>query len=136
MKVRCIDKLGAWCLEMNTVYTVVHDLGDVYMLEGVSGEWYKSRFEVVEEDGTKEDVVSSPKHYQLFPGIEVVDIRDRLLDKIESSKILPMKHKEAGYYSEMMGYLMRCMDKNGLQDMKKARWYLDRLINSLEGKNG
>ena len=25
-------------------------------------------------------------------------------------------------------YLWRWMDKNGIQDLKKARWYLDRLI--------
>lgn len=31
-------------------------------------------------------------------------------------------------------YLWRFQDKNGLEDLKKARWYLDDLINQMEGK--
>lgn len=31
-------------------------------------------------------------------------------------------------------YISRCMRKNGLEDLKKARWYIDRLITFLESK--
>jgi len=32
----------------------------------------------------------------------------------------------------MMQYLMRFMDKKGLEDLKKASWYLNKIINSYE----
>jgi hypothetical protein len=35
-------------------------------------------------------------------------------------------------YVQMMQYLMRFMDKNGVEDLKKARWYLDKLIDSYD----
>lgn len=31
-------------------------------------------------------------------------------------------------------YILRHKNKNGLEDLKKARWYLDREIETLEGK--
>jgi hypothetical protein len=99
----------------------MEDMGDVWGKEGLN--------EVVV------DLVNKPNHYLLLEGVEVIDVRDVLLDKIETSDILPMKHKQAGYYSEMMGYLMRCMDKNGLQDLEKAQFYLSRLISQLREGN-
>jgi hypothetical protein len=35
-------------------------------------------------------------------------------------------------YTQMMQYLMRFMDKNGVEDLKKARWYLDKLIDAYD----
>ena len=31
-------------------------------------------------------------------------------------------------YVQLMQYLMRFMDKNGKEDLEKARWYLDKMI--------
>ena len=33
-------------------------------------------------------------------------------------------------YVQLMQYLMRFMDKNGVEDLKKARWYLDKMISA------
>lgn len=41
---------------------------------------------------------------------------------------------EAVCVANVIKYLWRYELKNGLEDVKKARWYLDRLINELEGK--
>ena len=82
------------------------------------------------------DVVSKPKHYMLFDADTVVFFADNekgieVRDVIEClvSKFSP---QEAGMfiadYVQLMQYLMRFMDKNGKEDLKKARWYLDKLI--------
>ena len=77
---------------------------------------------------TAYDVVSKPKHYMLFEdkGIEVRDVIERLVSKFSS--------QEAGMfiadYVQLMQYLMRFMDKNGKEDLEKARWYLDKMISA------
>jgi hypothetical protein len=89
------------------------------------------------------DVVSKPKHYMLFDadyvnstaylkeGIEVRDVIEKLVNKIP-----PVSRDYGGLfvadYVQMMQYLMRFMDKNGVEDLKKARWYLDKLIDSYD----
>lgn len=79
------------------------------------------------------DAVHSPKHYMLFEkeGIEVRDVIAKLVDKMyasyETPKNMPMALSD---YVQMMQYLMRFMDKNGKEDLEKARWYLDKLIDS------
>lgn len=73
------------------------------------------------------DPVNKPKHYQLLPGVEVIDVLDALCDKLDKSSVWKFSAKDASYYAQAMGYLMRCMDKNGKQDIQKAIWYLQRL---------
>lgn len=77
------------------------------------------------------DAVEKPKHYMLFEeeGIEVRDVIEKLVDKIEWR---PDSSLFIADYVQMMQYLMRFMDKNGVEDLKKARWYLDKLIDSYE----
>lgn len=79
------------------------------------------------------DPVNNPSHYQLLPGVEVIDVLDVLCNKLDKSESLVLTGSQKSYYAQMMGYLMRCMDKNGLQDMKKARFYLDRIIKQRGG---
>jgi len=78
------------------------------------------------------DVVSKPKHYMLFEdkGIEVRDVIEQLVKKMDSASAelplyVPLFSSD---YVQLMQYLMRFMDKNGVEDLKKARWYLDKLI--------
>ena len=81
------------------------------------------------------DVVSKPKHYMLFEqeGIEVRDVIEKLVGKFYKNchnlpeKPTPLLESD---YVQMMQYLMRFMDKNGVEDLKKARWYLDKMIDS------
>lgn len=90
------------------------------------------------------DVISKPKHYMLFDeteiaqrsvddkGIEVRDVIEKLVSKFgnrgfEANFPLGAPLFESDYV-QLMQYLMRFMDKNGVEDLKKARWYLDKLI--------
>lgn len=82
---------------------------------------------------TKEDynVISKPRHYMLFEdqGIEVRDVIEKLVAKFELTS-LGHSYMFAADYVQLMQYLMRFMDKNGKEDLKKARWYLDKMIES------
>ena len=85
------------------------------------------------------DVISKPKHYMLFnaetviffvdnnKGIEVRDVITQLVEKLRVDKDSGMFIAD---YVQLMQYLMRFMDKNGVEDLKKARWYLDKMIES------
>jgi hypothetical protein len=70
------------------------------------------------------DVVNSPQHYN-FAGIECIDAIKAALGP-------------EGFRDYMMGnvlkYSWRYKYKNGLEDLKKAQWYLDRTIKELEEK--
>ena len=76
------------------------------------------------------DVVDKPKHYMLFEeqGIEVRDVLEKLVKKIEWYP----DGLAISDYVQLMQYLMRFMDKNGLEDLKKALWYLEKLIEAYE----
>ena len=123
--------------------------GDLYMtpshsaqpLKEAIDDWFNSTNGVASEDfwvsykGITHDPVEKPKHYMLFTeqGIEVRDVIEKLVDKLQNTLPYPGNYPlfEADYV-QMMQYVMRFMDKNGVEDLKKARWYLDKLIASYE----
>lgn len=75
-----------------------------------------------EPDG---DMVNHPSHYTQG-GIECIDA----LKAATVSKI----GIEAICTANAIKYLWRYEEKNGVEDVKKARWYIDRLIIELEEK--
>jgi heterodisulfide reductase subunit B len=77
------------------------------------------------------NVISKPKHYMLFEeqGIEVRDVIEKLTGKLELTS-MGHSYMFAADYVQLMQYLMRFMDKNGKEDLEKARWYLDKMIES------
>ena len=79
------------------------------------------------------NTVTKPKHYMLFEkeGIEVRDVCSKLVNKVREGSHVPFWKDNNLFesdYVQMMQYLMRFMDKNGKEDLEKARWYLDKLI--------
>lgn len=68
--------------------------------------------------------VNSPEHYALgsFQAIDVIEAVARTLDD----------PAEAVLTGNALKYLMRWPRKGGLRDLKKARWYVDRLIAAVE----
>ena len=80
---------------------------------------------------SKHDIVNKPKHYMLMDGLEVRDVLAALLMKMKTDNI-PSSVLFESDYVQMMQYLMRFMDKNGKQDLEKARWYLDKMINAYD----
>ena len=88
---------------------------------------------------TKEDynVISKPKHYMLFEkeGIEVRDVCGKLVCKVREGSNVPFWKDNNLFesdYVQLMQYLMRFMDKNGVEDLKKARVYLNWMIEAYE----
>lgn len=79
------------------------------------------------------DNVNNPKHYQLLPGVQVIDVRDVLLNKIDNSACVNLSSREVDCWSRSWEYLTRFMEKNGLEDLEKAMWYLERMILSMKG---
>lgn len=69
-----------------------------------------------------EDVINHPSHYT-HGSFEVIDV-------IEDN--LTFEGLEGFLKGNVMKYVMRYPHKNGVEDLKKARWYLDRLIDELE----
>ena len=72
------------------------------------------------------DPVNSPSHYCKGEGIECIDAIDAAISDLSGS--------EAHYTATALAYLWRWRSKNGAQDLKKARWYLDRLIERVESR--
>ena len=66
---------------------------------------------------TNFDVVNHPPHYNGHPkGIEAIDV-------IEDNPFVNL--------GNVIKYVLRWQKKNGVQDLEKARFYLDRLIGEL-----
>jgi hypothetical protein len=80
-------------------------------------------------DQNAHDMVHNPPHYDLG-GFQVIDIRDVLLDRIQKNGVLT--YRQTDYWSRAWEYLTRFMEKNGVEDLKKGKFYLDRLISDLE----
>jgi hypothetical protein len=68
----------------------------------------------------------NPSHYKQGPA-ETIDI-------IEAAIAKAPNNKAAGLHWQVLKYALRCWFKNGIEDLKKARWYLDRLIQEEETK--
>lgn len=75
-------------------------------------------------------MVVRPKHYQLpgLNGLEWLDVRKALMQTIPPE----VPHEIAADYREMATYIARMWGKNGLEDAKKARFYLNKMITELE----
>lgn len=73
---------------------------------------------------SKDPMVNHPKHYQSETGIEVIDVMEGFT--------FDLKGAEAVNTSNVIKYILRWKQKNGLQDLEKCRWYLDRLINHVK----
>ena len=70
------------------------------------------------------DMVNHPSHYQSETGIEAIDVM-----KAFTADLVGM---EAVDTAQVIKYICRWKHKNGLEDLYKARWYLDDLIDYLE----
>lgn len=76
-------------------------------------------------ENKKEDNVNHPSHYT-FGKIEVMDYIEDKLSDVEC---------EGYFVGNIIKYVSRFRKKNGIEDLKKAQWYLNRLISNMEGKN-
>lgn len=114
---------------MNRYFCIFEDMSDDMLNKCY--DWYKKISPAACENAegdccNKEpdgDMVNHPSHYTQG-GIECIDA----LKAATVSKT----GIEAVCTANAIKYLWRYEEKNGVEDVKKARWYIDRLIKELE----
>lgn len=72
------------------------------------------------------DMVSHPPHYQSSTGLEVIDVIEAFTGDLRGI--------EATDTGNVIKYICRWKHKNGLEDLEKAKWYLEHLINHIKGE--
>lgn len=82
-------------------------------------EAIKEWVDVKEED--QEDIVNKPKHYTEHPsGIECIQVTEHMGFNLGNA----------------IKYIWRCdLKKDAIEDLKKAKWYIDREIDKRERNN-
>ena len=75
------------------------------------------------EPENKPDMVSHPKHYTQG-GIECIDAL--------KAATVGKRGIEAVCVANVIKYLWRYEEKNGIEDVRKAKWYIERLLMELE----
>lgn len=73
---------------------------------------------------TKDKMVHHPSHYQSETGLEVIDVLEAFT--------IDLTGIEAFDTGNIIKYMCRWKKKNGVQDLEKAKWYLDHLINHIK----
>ena len=118
MKVRCIEEVKG-SLTLNKTYEVVenrHPMISVVNDLGIVNFYLYDRFIEVKED-TK--TPTNPTHYH--------------------TKIQPIEFIEAnnlGFHEgNVIKYITRYKDKNGIEDLEKAKTYIEMLIDKLKREN-
>ena len=84
-------------------------------LDDKGGEIFTGEYGIM-----KNDPVNNPKHYNRG-NLECIEAIEAITEKM-SGDIAP-------HAANVLKYLWRCEYKNGLQDIDKALWYLNRLKN-------
>lgn len=72
------------------------------------------------------DMVNHPDHYKTKSGLETIDVIEAFTDDLSGG--------EATNTGNVIKYICRWKKKNGLEDLEKARWYLNRLIDLVKKK--
>ena len=85
---------------------------------------YVNPFTTVSAPPFKADVVNHPAHYKTGNGLEAIDVIEAFTEGLQGG--------EATNTGNVLKYMCRWKKKNGLEDLKKAQWYLNRLIGLVE----
>ena len=111
--------------ERNPIYLVESDSFKDGLGENKDTWWFKEDdLELVSNES--KDVVNNPNHYT-SGSIECIDA-------MQAS--LPPEQFKGFLRGNVQKYCWRCDKKNGVEDLKKARWYLDKLIETIEKEQG
>ncbi len=90
-------------------------------------EWFSSaRFETIEKTEEFEDIVNHPNHYKGNKGIETIDFIENVLTREE-------------FIGYLRGNVIKYQSRANLkgrkeEDLKKAKWYSDKLVEVLENE--
>lgn len=85
--------------------------------------------EIVEENEKRvttenNDNIISPNHYTSGKGFEVFDVQEAFIHELRGMA--------ANYWCNVVKYILRFQKKNGVEDLKKAKYYLEKLIDEEE----
>ena len=83
---------------------------------------YNKEFECKETKNN--DNIISPNHYASEKGFEVFDVQEAFIHEL--------KGMAASYWCNVVKYILRFQRKNGVEDLKKAKYYLEKLIEEEE----
>lgn len=72
------------------------------------------------------EMVNHPNHYQSKNGLEVIDVIEAFTEDLEGI--------EAFDCGNALKYITRWKKKNGIEDLKKAVFYINHLIEKLESE--
>ena len=70
--------------------------------------------------GYNGDNIISPNHYASDKGFEVFDVQEAFIHEL--------KGMADNYWCNIVKYILRFQKKNGVEDLKKAKYYLEKLI--------
>ena len=73
---------------------------------------------------SQKELVNHPSHYQSETGLEVIDVIEAFT--------FDLKGVEAFNTGNVIKYICRWKQKDGVRDLKKAVWYLNNLIDHVE----
>lgn len=73
---------------------------------------------------SKDTMVSHPPHYQSKSGLEVIDVIESFTENLTGI--------EAVDTANAIKYICRWKQKNGIQDLEKAKWYITHLIEHIK----
>jgi len=114
----------------------IHDMRDRY--DGESDEDYRYQLEhyisrkepslndqYAEIEKVRQDIINSPGHYA-----------DSTIECIDAMEAMMTPEQFIGYLrGNVFKYQWRYEKKNGIEDLKKAQWYLDKLTVKVAEKN-
>ena len=72
------------------------------------------------KEAKNNDNIISPNHYASDKGFEVFDVQEAFIHEL--------KGMAASYWCNIVKYILRFQRKNGVEDLKKAKYYLEKLI--------
>ena len=72
------------------------------------------------KDTENNDNIIRPNHYASDKGFEVFDVQESFIHEL--------KGMSASYWCNIVKYILRFQRKNGVEDLKKAKYYLEKLI--------
>ena len=120
--IKDMDKAGIEQLDYDSdVKTIIRD-GNGHVLDIQMKEPGESFNSCRARNGF--DMVNHPKHYKAKNGMEVIDVIEAFTANLEGY--------EATHTGNVIKYICRWKEKNGLEDLRKAQWYLNRLIKNIE----
>lgn len=78
------------------------------------------------KEAENNDNIIRPNHYASDKGFEVFDVQEAFIHEL--------KGMSASYWCNVVKYILRFQKKNGVEDLKKAKYYLEKLIEEESGE--